>query len=118
MTPPTHTLRAFFGGLPGRVPKGDGDDAVAAREAISRSLAELNAHMLGREADHRVPVDIDAITEQILDRMKRYTTADWNRGNPPNLAAARSAMDTIAAQLRSGGDRAWADLDADDDEDE
>lgn len=113
MAPLTLQLYAFFGGVPRRVPTGDGDDVVEARAAIGRTLGELNAHMLGREFDHRVPVDIDDITAQILARMDRYTTADWERGKPSNLAAARRAMDLIAVLLRPGGSSS-----IDDDEDE
>ena len=115
MAPPTQQLYAFFGGVPRRLPAGDTDAAVEARDAISRTLAELNAHMLGREADHRVPVDIDEITEKILERMDRYSTADWERGRPSNLRAAQAAMATIAALLRPGGGSSVDDEDEDDD---
>lgn len=115
MTPPTHQLYAFFGGVPRRLPRGDSEAAAEARSSISRTLAELNAHMLGREADHRVPVDIDEITAQILDRMDRYTTADWNRGRPSNLEAAQGAMATIAQLLRPGGGSTADDEDDEDD---
>lgn len=114
MAPPTQQLYAFFGGVPRRVPGGDSDAAVEARTAIARTLAELNAHMLGRDVDHRVPVDIDEITTQILERMRRYTTADWERGRPSNVRAAQQAMDAIARRLRPGG---GSSLDDEDDED-
>lgn len=112
MAPPTQQLYAFFGGVPRRLPGGDSDAAVGARASISRTLAELHAHMLGREVDHRVPVDIDEVTAKILDRMDRYSTADWERGQPSNLDASRQAMATIAALLRPGGGS------ADDDEED
>lgn len=115
MAPPTQQLYAFFGGVPRRLPAGDSDTAVEAREAISRTLAELNAHMLGREPDHRVPVDIDEMTAKILERMDRYSTAEWERGRPSNLEAAQQAMATIAGLLRPGGDSS-VDDDAEDDD--
>lgn len=116
MASPTHQVYAFFGGVPRRLPGGDSDAAVEARESIARTLAELNAHMLGREVDHRVGVDIDEITAQILDRMDRYTTADWDRGRPSNLLAAQRAMGTIAGLLRPGGGSTTDDEDGDPDD--
>ena len=113
MAPLTQQLYAFFGGVHRRVPTGDADHAIEAREVIARALAALNAHMLGREVDHRVPVDIEAMATQITERMNRFTTADWNRGRPSNLEAAQEAMTTIAGHLRPGGGSSVDDEDDD-----
>ncbi|MEM7286570.1 MAG: hypothetical protein AAF480_09485 [Actinomycetota bacterium] len=116
MPPRTQQLYAFFGGVPRRLPNGGSDAAVEARAEIARTLAELDAHMLGREADHRVPVDIDVVVARILDRMDRYTTADWDRGRPSNLEYSEEAMTTIAAHLRPGGGSTVDDEDAAEDD--
>ena len=113
MASPTHQVYAFLGGVPRRLPVGNSDAAIEARAAIDRELAELDATMLGRVADHRVPVDTNAIIERILERMDRYSTADWDRGSPSNLEAAQTAMSRILPHLRDGGGST-----ADDDEDE
>ncbi len=91
-------LEAFIRGVPRRVPAGSNDTAVAARTAIEGHLAELNAAMLGRDVDHRVPVDLDAMVLQVADRMDRYTSADWSRND--FLSFARQIADELAAVLQ------------------
>lgn len=93
-------IEAFFRGLHRRVPRGDSDASVAARRAIEHDLGALNARMLGRDHDARVPVDIDAMAIQIADRMDRYSSADWKRNNV--VGHARAAVDRIAAAVRTG----------------
>lgn len=92
-------IEAFVRGLPRRLPRGSDDASVAARARIETELAGLNAHMLGRELDPRVPVDLDAMVDQVADRMARYTSADWSRN--ATLTAAESACDAMAEALRS-----------------
>lgn len=104
-------LVAFYRGLPRRVPRGSDDEQVAARRAIEQQLATVNALTLGREPDLRVPVDIEEMAETVADRFDRFSSADWARGNPSNLDAARNALAEILAELRT------FDLD-DEDEDE
>lgn len=109
----TQRIEAFVRGLPRRIPRGDDEDSVAVRRATEGRLAELNAQMLGRDHDARVPVDLDEMVATVADRMDRYTSADWSRNDV--LARARAMVGEIAADLRSV---APADQDEDDDEEE
>ena len=121
---PIEALEAFYRGLPDRIPAGSDDAAIGARRAIERSLTELNAAMLGRDPDHRVPVDIDAIVAQITDRMHRYRSSDWERasGTGSLLDHARALVGEISADLRETATDEdwpsddWADIDAGPDE--
>ncbi|MEM7286569.1 MAG: hypothetical protein AAF480_09480 [Actinomycetota bacterium] len=94
-------LVAFYRGLPRRVPSGNDEEQVAARRSIERQLATVNAITLGREPDLRVPVDIEEMSTTVADRLDRFTSADWARGNPSYLDAARTALAEILAELRA-----------------
>jgi hypothetical protein len=108
----TQRIEAFVRGLPRRVPQGDDDDSAAVRQATEGRLAELNAQMLGRDYDARVPVDLDEMVATVADRMDRYTSADWSRNNV--LERARTMVGEIAADLH----RVAAPEDDDDRDDE
>ena len=56
---------------------------------------------LGREPDLRVPVDIEEMSATVADRFERFSSADWARGNPSHLDAARQALAEILAELRA-----------------
>lgn len=105
-------LVTFYRGLPRRVPGGNTDEQVAARRVIEQQLSTLNAVTLGREPDLRVPVDIDELSATVADRLDRFTSADWARGNPSYLDAARNALAEILAELRT------FDLDDEDEDDD
>jgi len=105
---------AFFRGLPARTPKGNGDEAVAVRAALEARLAELNAHMLGREADTRVAVDIEEMSLQISERMDRYTSSEWDQFTDP----IRQSVGEISADLRSVDPDTGSDNDPDNDPDD
>lgn len=94
-------LVAFYRGLPRRVPGGSSDEQLAARKAIEEQLATVNAVTLGREPDLRVPVDIEEMSTTVADRLDRFSSADWARGNPTYLDSARSALAEILAELRT-----------------
>ena len=100
-------LVTFYRGLPRRVPRGSSEAQVAARQVIEQQLATANAVTLGREPDLRVPVDIEEMSATLADRFDRFSSADWARGNPSNLDAARNALAEILAELRTfDGDEA------------
>ena len=107
-------LVTFYRGLHRRVPRGNSEDQVAARRVIEQQLATANAVTLGREPDLRVPVDIEEMSATLADRFDRFTSADWARGNPSNLDAARNALAEILAELRPFD----GDEDGDEDEDD
>ncbi len=102
-------LAAFFEGLPRRLPKGTGELAVAVRTSVKSRLAELNAEMLGREVDHRVPVDIDAMTQMICSRIARFGSIEWARHGD----TVRQAIGGLSADLRAFD----VEVEGDDDED-
>ena len=95
---PITRIEAFFRGLHRRVPRGGDDASQAVRGRIEKQLGRLNATMLGRDFDERVPVDIDDMALTIADRMARYTSGDWSRNNV--IDHARAAVDAIAVDLR------------------
>lgn len=113
----------FFRSLPRRVPPETAtDERAAARERIAFYAAELNAIMLGRALDQRVPRDVEALSETIADRSARYTSDDWATAHEgrSKLDHARGAVAAISAELRGvapddGDEDSWdAPGDADD----
>lgn len=100
---PAH-IAQFFDQLPGRLPSGPGaDDAL---ERIGLATARLNAVMLGRELDERVARDIEALSDQIAARARRYTSDDWSRhyDGESILDWARQLIALISSDLRGQGD--------------
>ncbi len=97
----TAAIEAFFRGLHRRVPRPESAEAVQARSRIAERLATLNAQMLGRQVDHRVPVDIDAMASTIADRVDRYGSVDWNRvaDGSALIELARRTVGEISADL-------------------
>ena len=107
-------ITTFFRSLPRRVPPGTAqDDRAQARERILFFVAELNALMLGREVDPRVPVDLDAMSKMIADRSERYSSDDWSvvYDGRTKLEHAKGAIAAISAELRGAGDSDWDDND-------
>jgi hypothetical protein len=98
----TEAIEAFFRGLHRRVPRSEGAEAVQARRRIAERLATLNAQMLGRQVDHRVPVDIDAMALTIAERVDRYGSEDWNRvaDGSALIELVRQTVGEISADLR------------------
>jgi hypothetical protein len=99
-------LVAFYRRLPPRIPSGSSDGHAAARGSVGDRLAVLNAHTLGRDADLRVPIDVEEITAQLADRLARFSSADWAGGNPTMLDAARQTLGEILADIREATDDA------------
>ncbi len=100
---PVHIGR-FFDQLPGRLPSGAGaDDAL---ERIGLATARLNAVMLGRELDDRVPRDIEALSGQVAARARRYSSDDWSRlyAGESILDRARELIALMSGDLRGQGD--------------
>lgn len=95
-------LETFFRGLPSRLPGAATDDGAAALEAIGLRVAQLNAAMLGRELDTRLPRDPATLATGIADRMARWTSPDWSRpaGSATVLDLARSTVGEVSADLR------------------
>ena len=100
---PVHIGR-FFDQLPDRLP--GGPNAQEALERIGRATARLNAVMLGRELDERVPRDIEALSDQVASRARRYTSDDWSRtyAGESVLDWARELIALISSDLRGQGD--------------
>ena len=113
-------ITTFFRSLPGRTPPETAtEDRAEAREKILFFTAELNALMLGRPVDPRVPPDLEALSTMIADRSARYTSEDWSAvyDGRSRLEHARGAVVAISAALRGAGDNGWDDNDPWDDAD-
>lgn len=107
-------ITTFFRSLPGRTPPETAtEERAAARERILFLTAELNALMLARPVDPRVPHDLDALSTMIADRSARYTSEDWSAAydGRSKLEHARGAVVAISAELRGAGDDSWDDND-------
>lgn len=103
-------ITTFFRSLPGRVPPGSAEgERAEARARIGFFAAELNALMLGREHDVRVPADIEALSAMIADRAERYTSEDWSTvvDGRSKLEHARGAVAAISAELRGVAPDEW-----------
>ena len=107
-------LVSFFRGLPRRLPAGSSEEHVEARNSVEDRLAVLNAHTLRRDADLRVPVDVEDITGQLADRLERFSSADWATGSPSMLDAARQTLAEILADIRSATGEIVAEESSDD----
>lgn len=105
-------ITTFFRSLPSRTPPESAkDERGAARERILFLAAELNALMLGRPHDTRVPADLERLSAMIADRSERYTSADWSTvyDGRSKLEHARGAVAAISAELRGVAPDDWDD---------